>query len=109
MQIPNVLSTTDGATILERQQNKFEITLLIAGICVALILIWCSVVGLYVWNKLSNRCRKGRENSIYDEATPNEDYYYECIKSPTEKSKKIIFPKFFPRYKSSVTTPSNQV
>jgi hypothetical protein len=51
MQIPNVLSTTDGATILEMQQNRFEITLLVAGICVALILIWCSVVGLYVWNK----------------------------------------------------------
>ena len=108
MQIPNVLNTTDGATILEMQQNRFEMTLLIAGICVALILIWCSVVGLYVWNKLSNRCRKGRENSIYDEATPNVDYYYEYIKSPTEKNKKITFPKFFPR-KSSVTTTSNEV
>jgi hypothetical protein len=27
MQIPNVLNTTDGATILEMQQNKYEITL----------------------------------------------------------------------------------
>jgi len=64
MQIPNVLNTTDGATMLEMQQNKYEITLLIAGICVALILIWCSVVGLYVWKKLSNLCRRGRKNSI---------------------------------------------
>ena len=64
MQIPKVLNTTDGATMLEMQQNKCEITLLIADICVALILIWCSVVGLYVWKKLSNLCRRGRENSI---------------------------------------------
>jgi len=108
IKIPNVLNTTDGATILEMQQNKFEITLLVAGICVALILIWRSVVGLYVWNELSNRCRRGRESAIYDDATPNEHYYYDYIKSPTEKSKKIIFPKFFLR-KSSVITPSNQV
>jgi len=79
MQIPNVLNTTDDVTISEIQQNKFEVTLLIAGICVALILIWCSVVGLYVWNKVPNRCRRERENTIYDEATPNEDYYYEYI------------------------------
>ena len=109
VQIPYVLNTTDGATILEMQQNKFEITLLIAGICVALILIWCSVMGLYMWNKLSNRCRRARENTIYDEATPNEDYYYEYIKSPTQKSKKMIFPKLFSHCKSTVTTPNNQV
>lgn len=109
MQIPDVLNTTDDVTIPEIQQDKFEITLLIAGICVALILIWCSVVVLYVWNKVSNRCRRGKENTIYDEATPNEEYYYEYIKSPAEKSKKIIFPNFLSYCKPSVITPSNQV
>jgi hypothetical protein len=91
MQIPDVLNTTDDVTIPDIQQDKFEITLLIAGICVALILIWCSVVVLYVWNKASNRCRRGKENTIYDEATPNEEYYYEYIKSPREK-KENNFP-----------------
>lgn len=109
MQIPNVLNTTDDVTTPEIQQNTFEITLLIAGICVALILIWCSVVGLYVWNKVSKRCRRGREDAIYDDATPNEDYYYAYIKSPTEKRKKIIFSKFFPQCTSSVITPSSHI
>jgi hypothetical protein len=51
IQMPNVLNTTDGTTKPEiREKNKFEITLLISDVCVALVLIWCSVVKLYVWN-----------------------------------------------------------
>jgi hypothetical protein len=73
MQIPNALNAADDVTMPEIQQNKFDTTLLIATVCVALILIWCSVVGLYVRNKVSNRCRRGKEDTIYDEATPNED------------------------------------
>lgn len=109
LKMPNVLNKTDEETIPEIKQNKFEMTLLVAGISVALILIWCSVVGLYIWNKLSNRCRKRREDATYDEAAPNEDYYYEYMNTPTEKRKKIVFLKFFPRYKSSVNTSRNHV
>jgi hypothetical protein len=87
LQIPNFLNTTNDETIPEMKQNNFEITLLIAGMSAALILIWCSIVGLYIWNKLSHRSRNVRKEIIYDEATSNEDYYYEDMTCSTHTKK----------------------
>jgi hypothetical protein len=71
--------------VTNKKDNRIEVNLLIVGVSLSLVLIWCSVIGLYLWQKLASRCRKEKENDTYDEVKPNEYYYYECAKSHTEK------------------------
>jgi hypothetical protein len=91
IQMLEAISKSEEKTLPEMREKRVEITLLIVGISLALILIWCSVIGFYLWQKLANGCRKEKKNVIYDEAKPNEYYYYEYAKSPTENKKKVIF------------------
>jgi hypothetical protein len=81
------MSKIEEKTVTEVRDNTVEINLLIVGISLALTLIWCSVIGFYLWQKLANLCRKEKQNVIYDEVKPNEYYYYEYAKSPTENKK----------------------
>jgi hypothetical protein len=82
------MSKSEEKPLLEVRDNRVEINLLIVGISLALVLIWCSVIGFYLWQKLANGCRKENKNVIYDEVKPNEYYYYEHVKSPKGNRKK---------------------
>jgi hypothetical protein len=88
LQLLDSVSKSEEKSVPEMRDNKVEINLLIVGISLALTLIWCSVIGFYLWQKLANRCRKEKKNVIYDEFRPNEYYYYESAMSPTENRKK---------------------
>jgi hypothetical protein len=85
LDILDAISKSEEKTVTEKKDNRIEVDLLIVGVSLSLVLIWCSVIGLYLWQRLANRCRKEKENDIYDEAKPNYYYYYECAKSHTEK------------------------
>jgi hypothetical protein len=81
LQILDVMSKSEKKTVSDMKDNRIEIDLLIVGVSLSLVLIWCSVIGLYLWQKLANRCRKEPENDIYDEVKPNDYYYYEYAKT----------------------------
>jgi hypothetical protein len=100
------LSEINEKLVPETKENQVEIHLLFVGISLALVLIWCSVIGLCFWKKLSNYCRKENQNFIYDDAVPNEEYYYECPKCPIE-TKKSFFVKVLPNCNLSTLASRN--
>jgi hypothetical protein len=77
LQILEASNKSEAKNSSEMRDNGIRVTLLIAGISLSLILIWCSVIGLYLWQKLAHHCRKQKESDIYDEIKPSEYYYYE--------------------------------
>jgi hypothetical protein len=92
---------------IEKKENQLEITLSVVGISIALVLIWCSVVGFCLCKKLSRKCRKENESSTYDDAMRSEDYYYEYENNCTESRKKPLFVRVLPNCNLSTVTSHN--
>jgi hypothetical protein len=88
------MSEINEKFVPEITENQVEITLLVADIFLALVLLWCTVRGLCSWKKLSKKCRQANDNSIYDEIVRKEVYYHECPQSPTESNKTFLVKVF---------------
>ncbi|XP_021940690.1 slit homolog 2 protein-like [Zootermopsis nevadensis] len=87
------LSKSNAELTSEKKETELEMILLVVGISIALLFLWCSLIGFCLWKKLSKWRLKGEKRFTYDDVMRNEDYYYEYGKHSAENRKKPVFVK----------------